>query len=420
MESLGDALRSLRAGAGLTQDELANRAELSTRTISDIERGLRTRLYPVTAERLGVALGLTRGECDEFVRQARGRTAGTPGLDLAFRKRFVGWYGERVADIAKQVGNEEHWYDLLDADSANLTVALRWAAESGDADSFLDLAVDLWQYWMARGALAEGREWLERGLAMEPSASAAKKAQAFWGLAWLSFQEGDDDATTAAAAELRRLAVELDSPLIRRNALTVQGIVALAADRPVDASQLFEAAHRLAREAGQPWVTATSDLNRGIAGIATGDLDRAATSIKNALAAYRKLGDERFSSRCLGYLGLAALSSGHQMQARHYFIESLDQFESLGEPSGTAEALTGLAAVAASSGDGVRAAQLSGAAERLREAHGFRALPVERRFAEGLLAAVRADMDPQDWAAAWTAGRAFRLNEATALARTWS
>ena len=55
---LGLLLRRLRVAAGLTQEELAERAGISSRAVSDIERGLRTGIYRDTAERLASALGL--------------------------------------------------------------------------------------------------------------------------------------------------------------------------------------------------------------------------------------------------------------------------------------------------------------------------------------------------------------------------
>ena len=39
----------------MTQEELAERAGISARTVSDLERGLRTAVHPDTARRLGSA-----------------------------------------------------------------------------------------------------------------------------------------------------------------------------------------------------------------------------------------------------------------------------------------------------------------------------------------------------------------------------
>jgi predicted ATPase/transcriptional regulator with XRE-family HTH domain len=56
-DSLGEVLRRLREAAGLSQEELAARAGLSSHAISALERGTRTRPYPHTVRALSDALG---------------------------------------------------------------------------------------------------------------------------------------------------------------------------------------------------------------------------------------------------------------------------------------------------------------------------------------------------------------------------
>jgi predicted ATPase/DNA-binding XRE family transcriptional regulator len=72
MSPFGRLLRRHREQARLTQEELADRAGVSARTISDIERGVRARAYADTAGRLGVALGLTETDRAAFLNAARG------------------------------------------------------------------------------------------------------------------------------------------------------------------------------------------------------------------------------------------------------------------------------------------------------------------------------------------------------------
>ena len=60
--SLAELLRTLRERAGLTQEELAERAGLTPHAISALERGARTRPYPHTIRALGDALRLTEVE----------------------------------------------------------------------------------------------------------------------------------------------------------------------------------------------------------------------------------------------------------------------------------------------------------------------------------------------------------------------
>jgi len=73
-ERLGATLKHLRSTAGLTQEELAERSGLSARTVSDVERGLRSTVYPHTARRLAMALGLGEDARRRFEGVAAGRT----------------------------------------------------------------------------------------------------------------------------------------------------------------------------------------------------------------------------------------------------------------------------------------------------------------------------------------------------------
>lgn len=65
--TFGTRLRSLREGAGLTQEELAARAGMTAKGIGALERGQRKRPYPYTVRSLADALGLTGAERETFV-----------------------------------------------------------------------------------------------------------------------------------------------------------------------------------------------------------------------------------------------------------------------------------------------------------------------------------------------------------------
>ena len=69
----GGLLRQLRADAGLTQEELAEAARLSPRTVSDLERGISRTARKDTAVLLADALGLAGRVRGVFVAAAQGR-----------------------------------------------------------------------------------------------------------------------------------------------------------------------------------------------------------------------------------------------------------------------------------------------------------------------------------------------------------
>ena len=73
--TFGQQVRALRLAGGWTQAELAERSGLSERTVSDLERGLRSTAYPSTARRLAAALRVGPDDVGTFVSDARGPAA---------------------------------------------------------------------------------------------------------------------------------------------------------------------------------------------------------------------------------------------------------------------------------------------------------------------------------------------------------
>ena len=77
----GGLLRQLRGDAGLTQEELAEAAQLSLRAVSDLERGINRTARKDTARLLAGTLGLAEPARDLFVTVARGRAPAAQVLD---------------------------------------------------------------------------------------------------------------------------------------------------------------------------------------------------------------------------------------------------------------------------------------------------------------------------------------------------
>jgi transcriptional regulator with XRE-family HTH domain len=107
-----DALRGLRAAAGLTQEELAGAAGLSPRAVSNLERGLVTIPHKDTVRLLADALHLDGPARAEFEAAARGRAgpgrAGTSGVAAATRtlpRDIASFTGRRreLAELAELV-----------------------------------------------------------------------------------------------------------------------------------------------------------------------------------------------------------------------------------------------------------------------------------------------------------------------------
>ena len=85
--SFGGLLRRLRDDAVLTQEELAEAAQVSQRAVSDLERGINRTAHNDTAQLLAGALNMT-GPARELFVAAAGGTA--PATDvLAARHELV-------------------------------------------------------------------------------------------------------------------------------------------------------------------------------------------------------------------------------------------------------------------------------------------------------------------------------------------
>jgi hypothetical protein len=103
-------------------------------------------------------------------------------------------------------------------------------------------------------------------------------------------------------------------------------------------------------------------------------------------------------------------------RARALFRQSLTAFRDLGEPAGIAEGLTGLATVAAATGEPGAAATLAAAADRLRQTVAARELPLERRIAAHHLDAAAAQLGAASWAETRHRGAGLTTDDAIAHA----
>src|SRR5947209_8507049 len=76
MDSFGTLLRRYRLAASLSQEGLAERAQLSAATIAALERGRHSRPRPETVVLLAKALALDSGQQAALIRAATGEATG--------------------------------------------------------------------------------------------------------------------------------------------------------------------------------------------------------------------------------------------------------------------------------------------------------------------------------------------------------
>jgi tetratricopeptide (TPR) repeat protein/transcriptional regulator with XRE-family HTH domain len=114
--SFGGLLRSLRTAAGLTQEELAEAARVSYRSISDLERGVSKSPRRDTARLLADALGLSGDDRAGFEAAARGRpTAAGNGVPGPQPGGTAGATRTLPRDIASFTGREREIESIVAA-----------------------------------------------------------------------------------------------------------------------------------------------------------------------------------------------------------------------------------------------------------------------------------------------------------------
>jgi DNA-binding CsgD family transcriptional regulator len=116
--------------------------------------------------------------------------------------------------------------------------------------------------------------------------------------------------------------------------------------------------------------------------------------------------------RALDNLGWTGLLGGEPERAKVQFEENLTLSKQLDDKGTIAWSLEGLACVAGSNGEALRAARLFGAAEALMEATGFWIPPKECAMLEPYRASVRSRLGEAGWDEALAEGRTMSMEAA--------
>jgi transcriptional regulator with XRE-family HTH domain len=126
--SFAALLRRLRAGAGLTQEELAEAAGISPRSVSDLERGINRRARKDTALLLASALSLTGQVRALFVAAARGRA---PAADVLATGNEAAAQGAGTVAATRTLPRDIGSFTGRSAELSELLAVLAEAAEGG-------------------------------------------------------------------------------------------------------------------------------------------------------------------------------------------------------------------------------------------------------------------------------------------------
>jgi predicted ATPase/DNA-binding CsgD family transcriptional regulator len=346
----------------------------------------------------------------ETIREYGLEQLATHGEEEEQRTRHANWCLSLTEEVGLWGPNQPQWLARLEAEHANLRAALAWFLAHGDAEGAQLLAGRLWDFWFMTGHAAEGRQWLERALALG-TAEPRTRAGALTGAGALASQEGDLDragALLAAGAEIYR---QLDDHLWLGTALGLQGNIALGANDLARAHRFFTDELSEYRAVGHEAAIGTAIINLGRVAIAHGDLEEAETLLAQARDHTHAGGSRWDFGMASYYSGRAALDRGDRSSALAHFRTGLALFQELADPAMIARCLEGVAAIAASNSPRA-AAQLLGAAAAVRDRLGRPLLPEDLRLHQQTERLLRSTLDEDARAASIDQGRSLALDAA--------
>jgi predicted ATPase/DNA-binding SARP family transcriptional activator len=380
----------------------------------------------------------------------------TPQLEATVRQAHAEYILALVEETAPRLREREQARALerLDAQHDNARAALRWALETGEAETALRLASGLHAFWDLRGHHREGHAFLEAALAL-PGADAGTitRAEALFGAGWLERELGEYASSAARLEGALNAWRALGDRAKEAEALHGLGLTSRETGDLQAAQALFEQAVQIQREPSEPWGLAASLNDLGITRVLRGDHAGARTHFKESLrlkeaigdrqgAAYalaslgqvadtdaerralteqslaikRELGDRQGVANGLYNLGALDLETHDLESARARLTESLDLFWQLGRRRAIAAALASLAQVCALEGRFETSVRLIGALDALIQASGFQLQGVDQAAFDQQLEYARTSLGDAAFDQAHLHGATMRLEEAVALA----
>jgi predicted ATPase/class 3 adenylate cyclase/DNA-binding CsgD family transcriptional regulator len=341
------------------------------------------------------------------------------GEDGELQQRHAAWYAELISP-----GDRPWWgtprqaevLDVLDVEWTNVEAALEFCAGSpATAELGLQMAADLWLYWMVRGRYRAGRRHLGALLKMAPAPSATR-AMALSAFGILVQATGDHEAALACYEQARRVSEQAGWHRELGYALSGLGVVRLRLGEPELADELLAAWRETMTGVDDPFGRAMGPYPFATAMAAAGRLADARLLALEGLHDSDQAGDKWARGLLNTVLGIVEWLSGDPQAAEATIKEAVRLQDRIGHRFGMATSLEGLAWVAGSSSRPERAALLLGASAALWDELGNALLPSWQAYHDGCEAAARAGLDEDRYRACWEEGYTLSRDRVAAAA----
>ena len=235
--------------------------------------------------------------------------------------------------------NQTWWLTRIGVDHDNFRAALGWLRDSGQTNLALQLAASLWRFWNVRGYLTEGRDWLERTLAVADRTPSRELTRALSGAWMLAEAQGDYNRALDLHNEALAAARAIDDTWGVGQSLNNLGNIAHDQGEFDKATGYHEQALSIFRELGDRRGMGMALANLGVLALYQGQNDLAGWRFEEAAPVMREIGDLHSLSIVLNNLGVVATRKKDWQAAIRLNEESLEIRRQIGDRVGIASAL---------------------------------------------------------------------------------
>lgn len=323
----------------------------------------------------------------EVVRQYAREQLEMAGETAVAQNHLLTWAVSLAEQAAPELTGDQqaHWLATLETEYPTIRTALRWAATSRQPEPGLRLAAALFRFWFLRGALSEGRAWLEELLQLPGDTPAVVRAWALFVSGRLALRQWDVPHAARRGAESLSLFRAAADQRGLASALSLMALVAQEHHDFAQAVACYDEALVVVRTLHDPYLHTVLLHNLGLLYHERGEYGRAETlyqeamqltqqyhlpslgtagnlaeilALRGAYSAAQELAQanlERSQALHDSYtvaqesltLGLIAYLQGETAVARIHYQHALTLHQQMGTTGGIGFALVGLADVAA-------------------------------------------------------------------------
>ncbi len=338
--------------------------------------------------------------------------------DEAVKARHFAYFLDLVehTEAAWDTVAEAEWLDRLQADDANLRVAMRWALDGAHAEQGLRLAAGLFTYWIYVAAPGAVLQLLRHALALPspPSSRTAlrARAKALNVTGYAAITERDLTSARAFFAEGLHLFQELGDQESVAWSLRGYGYALRCSGDLSGAETYADRSLQLCRVIGDNRGLAWSIHDLGEGSFARQDMDGARVRLEDSARRFEELGVPFGAYRAHVLLGDLHSETGAWSKALEHYGRGLRLQRSLHFTARGADILEGLASVAVAAHRPGLAAGLAGAGASWHSSCGYGGYHRLRTNSRRSTAGAQRELGNQAWQAAYLAGVALSSEQA--------